>query len=270
MSRTPAHRPTTPDYQPNSFDQEWNQIGGGASSSLPGNASPFHGVGSSGVGGGGGFGGEAQYGGFMGNSFGSGSGIGSNPFANTGGDLDLGGGGMGGFGGVSPASTADASPAGGFSTLSDSAGLNSATWTPTTPTGAESLTTGSNTGAGSVAGGSVAGDVPEDPPLPENIQVKLAADGRKGVIVEMRPGLNPMYVVQMADNGESLTLTRDELEVVRPAKKDKLIILRGDLAGQTGTLIGIDSADGIVKMAANSDIKILDLDFCAKLGDGLG
>ena len=54
------------------------------------------------------------------------------------------------------------------------------------------------------------------------------------------------------------------------AKKDKLIILRGDLAGSTGTLIGIDAADGIVKMAANSDLKILDLEFCAKLGDGLG
>ena len=47
-------------------------------------------------------------------------------------------------------------------------------------------------------------------------------------------------------------------------------ILKGDLAGSTGTLIGIDGSDGIVKMAANSDIKILDLERCAKLGGGLG
>ena len=58
--------------------------------------------------------------------------------------------------------------------------------------------------------------------------------------------------------------------MVPPAKKDKLIILKGELAGQSGTLIGIDGTDGIVKLAGNSDIKILDLESCAKLADTLG
>ena len=48
-----------------------------------------------------------------------------------------------------------------------------------------------------------------------------------------------------------------------------MVTLVVQLVGSTGTLIGIDGLDGIVKMAANSDIKILDLELCAKLGDGL-
>ena len=60
-------------------------------------------------------------------------------------------------------------------------------------------------------------------------------------------------------------MAREELEIVRPSKKDKLIIIKGELMGNTGTLIGIDGTDGIVKMAANADIKILDLEICAKL-----
>ena len=114
----------------------------------------------------------------------------------------------------------------------------------------------------------MAGDAPEaEPPLPENIQVKLL-DGRKGTIVEARTTGLPTYVVDV--DGSTTVVRREELEIVRPAKKDKLIILAGDLAGHTGSLIGIDGADGIVKMAANSDIKILDLERCAKLGGGLG
>ena len=111
--------------------------------------------------------------------------------------------------------------------------------------------------------------------LPYNILVKLAADGRKGTIVGSvlgrrlgEPVVAYVYDVVLADGGETVSVTRDEFEVVRPAKKrDKLIILRGDLKGQMGTLLGIDSADGIINV--NSDIKILDLDYCdcAKLDD---
>ena len=56
----------------------------------------------------------------------------------------------------------------------------------------------------------------------------------------------------------------------KPGKKERLVIISGEHKGSMGILIGIDGLDGIVKMAANSDIKILDLERCAKLGDGLG
>jgi hypothetical protein len=104
-------------------------------------------------------------------------------------------------------------------------------------------------------------------PLPESIQVKIKADERKGTIIS-RSG--DEYTIRLS-SGEEARCTRSEIETVRPSKKkDTLVIVRGELAGSTGTLIGIDGGDGIVKMTTNADIKILDLDICAKMGDGLG
>ena len=57
------------------------------------------------------------------------------------------------------------------------------------------------------------------------------------------------------------------MERVAPGKKDPVKVVTGQLAGETGTLIGIDGEDGIVKMDANTDIKILDLESLAKLAD---
>jgi transcription elongation factor SPT5 len=56
-----------------------------------------------------------------------------------------------------------------------------------------------------------------------------------------------------------VVIPKDCLEAVLPRKKDTIKIIRGDYAGGIGTLIGIDGADGIVKMTVNLDIKILDL-----------
>ena len=80
-----------------------------------------------------------------------------------------------------------------------------------------------------------------EPPLPENIVVKLLADGRKGTITEVRAG--PTYMVALSEDGGTLSASRDELDVVRPAKKDKVILLKGENVGETGILIGIDGAD---------------------------
>ena len=246
-SRTPAHRPATSDAGGDSnfdggFGSEFNSIVG--SSNLPGNASPFHGIGGSGLGG---F--DAGGYGSMGGTYGGG--FGSNPFAAGAADP---------LAGLDSSPFDQSTPASGIAGSVSGGGLSSTTWTPTTPN--------SSVGGGSTAASSSATpmqSVAAEPPLPENIQVKLG-DGRKGMISEVRSG--PTYMVALSDGG-TVSASRDEIEVVRPAKKDKLIILKGDLAGSTGTLIGIDGADGIVKMVSNSDIKILDLDFCAKLADGL-
>ena len=64
-------------------------------------------------------------------------------------------------------------------------------------------------------------------------------------------------------------VAHSEVEHVQPGKKDKLVIIKGELKGNTGVLIGIDGLDGIVKMqntgADTTPIKILDLQCCAKL-----
>lgn len=77
------------------------------------------------------------------------------------------------------------------------------------------------------------------------------------------------YGVQLADEVRTVRAPRRELEVVKPAKRDRVVILRGDNKGMCGQLIGIDNEDGIVKMGGpggESDIKIIDLDSCAATG----
>jgi len=122
-------------------------------------------------------------------------------------------------------------------------------------------------GGGSVAGASASEGAFEssEPTLPESIQVKLLSDGRKGTLIGNK---GVLYSIDVG--GDVVSASRDDLEIIRPTKKDRLIILKGELAGLTGTLIGIDGVDGIVKMAANSDIKILDLESCAKMADNIG
>jgi len=63
-----------------------------------------------------------------------------------------------------------------------------------------------------------------------------------------------------------LTVPVQEVTRVPPSKKDRVKVVRGEFAGQVGTLIGLDAADGIVKLEETSDIKIMDMDFLAKLG----
>lgn len=58
------------------------------------------------------------------------------------------------------------------------------------------------------------------------------------------------------------------LAVVRPSKRDKVKVIKAesqDVLGVTGTLIGIDNADGIVKCDVSNDMKILDMTFLAKV-----
>jgi len=40
-------------------------------------------------------------------------------------------------------------------------------------------------------------------------------------------------------------------------------VIKGEFKGKTGTLIGIDNRDGIVKMEENLDIKLMDISFLA-------
>ena len=58
-----------------------------------------------------------------------------------------------------------------------------------------------------------------------------------------------------------------ELTCAPPGKKDAIKILAGEQRGQTGQLLGVDHSDGIVKLDANLDIKILALEHLARLHD---
>uniref|UniRef100_A0A0C9RJB2 Transcription elongation factor SPT5 n=1 Tax=Wollemia nobilis TaxID=56998 RepID=A0A0C9RJB2_9CONI len=66
-------------------------------------------------------------------------------------------------------------------------------------------------------------------------------------------------------DGDTVSVPVSEIEIVVPKKSDKIKIINGENRGGTGKLIGIDGADGIVKLDDTLDIKILDMSNLAKL-----
>jgi transcription elongation factor SPT5 len=65
--------------------------------------------------------------------------------------------------------------------------------------------------------------------------------------------------------GNMITVTESEMELVLPKKTDKVKIVSGEFRGCAGKLMGIDGADGIVKLDDTLDIKILDMSSLGKV-----
>ena len=63
---------------------------------------------------------------------------------------------------------------------------------------------------------------------------------------------------------EDPAIELDPHTLEEPAKGDRVKLIRGNLSGSIGLLIGIDQQDGIVKME-NGDIRIIPMDHCAKI-----
>lgn len=57
---------------------------------------------------------------------------------------------------------------------------------------------------------------------------------------------------------------RAQLQPTAPAKNDRLMIIAGENKGQTGTLLGLDGTDGIVKMDS-LDINIIEMSSLCRL-----
>jgi len=95
-----------------------------------------------------------------------------------------------------------------------------------------------------------------------DIEVKVGSDFRggqyEGVNGVIREVSNDTCKVSL-DSGETINISISQLKVVQPSRKDPIKILRGPFRDRTGTLIGIDILDGIVKMDHNMDIKIFHL-----------
>jgi hypothetical protein len=108
----------------------------------------------------------------------------------------------------------------------------------------------------------------EAPPLPLGVQVELRATGQRGVIVCAGvDGVDERYCVSLY--GVVAFHEPGDFEIVRPSqKRDAVVVLeKGVHFGQAGTLLGIDGADGIVKLTVSRDIKILKLE---RLGRTVG
>jgi len=92
----------------------------------------------------------------------------------------------------------------------------------------------------------------------ERIEVRVVSGefiDRQGVVVD-KIGSDCKVELQA---GTVITIPAEDLDPVAPSKNCNVIILGGELKGQTGKLIGIDGRDGIVKIDVNFDIKIVDM-----------
>lgn len=66
-------------------------------------------------------------------------------------------------------------------------------------------------------------------------------------------------------DGEIIAVNQPDMELVLPKKTDKIKIVSGEHRGCTGKLMGIDGADGIVKLDDTLDIRILDMSCLSKM-----
>ncbi|KAK9071293.1 hypothetical protein SSX86_009861 [Deinandra increscens subsp. villosa] len=90
-------------------------------------------------------------------------------------------------------------------------------------------------------------------------------DASLGVIREVLLDGACRVALGTSGNGEIITASPSEIEVVVPRKADKIKIMGGAHRGATGKLIGVDGTDGIVKVDDTLDVKILDMVILAKL-----
>ncbi|BBN10641.1 transcription elongation factor SPT5 [Marchantia polymorpha subsp. ruderalis] len=103
--------------------------------------------------------------------------------------------------------------------------------------------------------------------LPEIVVTvrKAGEESQIGVIHEAMPDGTCRVAMGPSGEGEIIVATHSELELVVPKKTDRIKIVSGELRRSTGKLIGIDGADGIVKMDDTLDIKILDMSSLGKM-----
>jgi len=103
--------------------------------------------------------------------------------------------------------------------------------------------------------------------------LQYATNAEVSVTGGAHSGATGVVTAALKAGSSTITLTIDgaqedvniaDVQRLAPGKKDMVVVVSGQLAGENGILIGIDGEDGIVKMDINSDIKILDLESLCK------
>ncbi|CAK9231171.1 unnamed protein product [Sphagnum troendelagicum] len=94
---------------------------------------------------------------------------------------------------------------------------------------------------------------------------KPGEDAQLGIIKESMPDGSWRVALGTSGAGNMITVTESEMELVLPKKTDKVKIVSGEFRGCAGKLMGIDGADGIVKLDDTLDIKILDMSSLGKV-----
>lgn len=99
----------------------------------------------------------------------------------------------------------------------------------------------------------------------DGAHMAVTTDAREGIIVGTAGGLRNVLLT----TGQDVSVAADTLAPVRPGKKDLCVVMRGyhyeAHEGRVCILIGIDGEDGIIRVKANGDIRILPMEALCKL-----
>ncbi|GAM17692.1 hypothetical protein SAMD00019534_008670 [Acytostelium subglobosum LB1] len=92
--------------------------------------------------------------------------------------------------------------------------------------------------------------------------------GAKGVVLECNN--NGIVSVELPSGSRVNNVSQDALDLVVPAKKDRVLIIKGQYQGYTGQLFVISQGSntrdsGIVKMDSNLDFKVIKMTYLGKL-----
>ena len=97
--------------------------------------------------------------------------------------------------------------------------------------------------------------------------VVVVVNGVDAKVVSAPDAQKQCQLRSLADMSEFSAAVED-MKPKKPVKKDRVVVTEGEHVGQSGTLIGIDIADaledGIVKMDADKDIKIIEMSALTK------
>ena len=72
-------------------------------------------------------------------------------------------------------------------------------------------------------------------------------------------------MIKIQKNTTVLSLSTQFLDPVAPNKKDRCVFVKGKFKSQSGTLIGMDQGDAIIKLDSNNDFNVVPLNTVCKL-----
>jgi len=88
--------------------------------------------------------------------------------------------------------------------------------------------------------------------------------GQIGIIRGVTPGMCSVF---LPDEDRTVSIAAEHLQPVQPSRGDRVKVIMGEDRDSTGSLLSIDSQEGVVKLDQNGDVKMLQLKFLCKLKD---
>ena len=86
--------------------------------------------------------------------------------------------------------------------------------------------------------------------------------GQTGVVRGVTPGMCSVF---LPDEDRTVSIAPDHLAPVQPTRNNKVKVIMGEDRESTGTLLSIDSQEGVVKLDQSGDVKMLQLKYLCKM-----